>query len=49
MAISRCRTSEYENFTIVSPSHTEGHTITECHSILRDEASVYFNVTAVHV
>ena len=21
----------------------------ECHSILRDEASVYFNVTAVHV
>ena len=27
-AISGCRTSEYENFTIVSPSHTKGHTIT---------------------
>ena len=27
-AISRCRTSESENFTIVSPSCTEGHTIT---------------------
>ena len=28
MAILRCRISEYENFTIVSPSHTKGHTIT---------------------
>ena len=28
MAVSRCRTSEYENFTIVRPSRTEGHTIT---------------------
>ena len=28
MAISRCRTSKYENFTIVSPSRTEGHTTT---------------------
>ena len=28
MAVSRCRTSEYKNFTIVSPSRTEGHTIT---------------------
>ena len=28
MAVSRCRTSEYENFTIVSPSRTKGHTIT---------------------
>ena len=26
----RCGISEYENFTIVSPSHTEGHTITKC-------------------
>ena len=28
MAVSRCRISKYENFTIVSPSCTEGHTIT---------------------
>ena len=28
MAVSRCRTSKYRNNTIVSPSHTEGHTIT---------------------
>ena len=28
MAVSRCRTSEYDNFTIVSPSCTEGLTIT---------------------
>ena len=28
MAISQCCTIKYENFTIVSPSHTEGHTIT---------------------
>ena len=28
MVISRCRTSKYENFTIVSPSRTKGHTIT---------------------
>ena len=28
MAVSQCRTSGYENFTIVSPSRTEGHTIT---------------------
>ena len=30
-AISWCRTSEYENFTIVSPSRTDGHTITDGH------------------
>ena len=28
MAVSRYHTSEYKNFTIVSPSRTEGHTIT---------------------
>ena len=28
MAVLRCRISEYENFTIVSPSRTQGHTIT---------------------
>ena len=28
MAISQCRTSKYENFTIVSPSRTKGHTTT---------------------
>ena len=28
MAISRCCTNKYKNITIVSPSHTEGHTIT---------------------
>ena len=27
----------------------EKTTVKECHSILRDEASVYFNVTAVYV
>ena len=31
MAILRCRISEYENFTIVSPSRTEGLTITHPH------------------
>ena len=28
-AVSQCCTSKYENFTIVSPSRTEGHTITQ--------------------
>ena len=28
-AISRCHTSEYENFTIVGQSRTEGHTFTQ--------------------
>ena len=37
-------------YVLVNTEYDNEHgTIKECRSILRDEASVYFNVTAVYV